>query len=69
MCLHVGKGRCYRVERRGCDPRKACIGNKRKKDRPLANLPGEIIGDWARRLDKLIVCDFSCVKVDDANPS
>ena len=48
------------------------LGSKisaRNKDRSLANLPREIIGDWAWWFDKLIVDNFSRVKVDNANPS
>jgi hypothetical protein len=66
--LHVDKRRCYRVERSGCYSRKAWIGVQcEKKDRSLANLPGEIVGDWAWWFDKLIVNNLSRIKIDNAN--
>jgi hypothetical protein len=68
MRLHVDKRRCYGVERSGCYSRKAWIGDQcEKTDRSLANLPGEIVGDWAWWFDKLIVNNLSRIKIDNAN--
>ncbi len=67
MRLHVGERRCYRVERFSCYSRKTWIGVKCERDRSLANLPGEIVGDRVWRLNKLIVYNLSRVKVDNTN--
>ena len=46
MRLHVGKRRCYGVERCGSYARKAWIEDQcEEQDRSLAHLPSEIIGD------------------------
>ena len=52
------------------------IGVKCEKDQEkdvsfffLANLPGEIVGDRARRFNKLTVYNLPHAKADNANPS
>ena len=59
----IGVPRCICTSaRRSCYSRNTWIGVKCEKDMPLATLPGEMVGDWARRLNKLIVYSLSRVK-------
>jgi hypothetical protein len=68
MHLYVDKRRCDGVQRSGRYSRKAWIGDQcEKKDRSLANLPGEIVGDWGWWFDKLVVTNLSRIKIDNAN--
>jgi len=67
--LHISESRCYSVERCTCYSRKTWIGINCEKGRSLAILPGEIVGDRARRLNKPIVYNPSRVKIESANPS
>ena len=69
MCLYVRKGRCYRFQCLCCDTREAELVVKQEGSAEFVNVPSEIVSDGTRWLDKLVIYDFACIKVDDADSS
>ena len=69
MCLYVRKGRCYRFQCLCCDTREAELVVKQEGTAEFVNVPSEIVSDGTWWLDKLVIYDFACIKVDDTDSS
>ena len=72
VCLYIGKGRCYKFQCLCClccNTREVELVVKQEASAEFVHVPSEIVSDGTWWLDQLVIYDFACIKVDDADSS